>query len=95
MKQLNWGVIGAGGIARKRTIPGIVMANNAKLTAIMDVNEAVKLTKIISPKLGIPTHYGMFESNNEDPEKYTRQLENGFEMKYNIEYDIEEVLRDV
>ena len=41
MKQLNWGVIGAGGIARKRTIPGIMMAENAKLTAIMDVNESV------------------------------------------------------
>ena len=41
MKQLNWGVIGAGGIARKRTIPGIMLAENAKLTAIMDVNETV------------------------------------------------------
>ena len=41
MKQLIWGVIGAGGIARKRTIPGIMMAENAKLTAIMDVNETV------------------------------------------------------
>ena len=41
MKKLNWGVIGAGGIARKRTIPGIMLAENAQLTAIMDVNETV------------------------------------------------------
>lgn len=41
MKKLNWGVIGAGGIARKRTIPGIMLAENVQLTAIMDVNETV------------------------------------------------------
>ena len=40
-KQLKWGVIGAGGIARTRTIPGMVLADNAKLTAIMDVNESL------------------------------------------------------
>lgn len=41
MKKLKWGVIGAGGIARKRTIPGIMLAENAELTAIMDVNEVL------------------------------------------------------
>lgn len=39
MKKLGWGVIGAGGIARTRTIPGLVLAENAELKAIMDVNE--------------------------------------------------------
>lgn len=39
MKKLRWGVIGAGGIARTRTIPGIMLAENAELKAIMDVNE--------------------------------------------------------
>ena len=38
---VNWGVIGAGGIASRRTIPeGITKAKNAKLVAVMDVNES-------------------------------------------------------
>lgn len=38
-KKVGWGVIGAGGIARRRTIPeGIVPAENADLVAVMDVN---------------------------------------------------------
>lgn len=61
----------------------------------MNVDEAVKLTKIISPKVGIPTHYGMFESNTENPDKYTSVLKCGFEMKYNREYVISEVIKNV
>jgi len=39
-KKIGWGVIGACGIARRRTIPeGIVPAGNAKLVAVMDVDE--------------------------------------------------------
>lgn len=35
---VNWGVIGCGGIARRRTIPeGIVPAGNSRLHAVMDV----------------------------------------------------------
>lgn len=38
--RVGWGVIGAGGIARRRTIPeGIVPAANAGLIAVMDVNQ--------------------------------------------------------
>jgi len=45
-KEVLWGVIGSGGIARRRTIPeGIMAAKNARLTAVFDidreVNEAV------------------------------------------------------
>jgi predicted dehydrogenase len=37
----KWGVLGSGGIARRRTIPeGIVEADNAELTAVYDVNAA-------------------------------------------------------
>lgn len=61
----------------------------------MNVGEAVKLTEIIKPKVGVPTHYGMFESNTEDPEKYTSELDCGFEMEYNKEYEISEVLANV
>jgi predicted dehydrogenase len=38
-KQIKWGVIGSGGIARRRTIPeGIVQAANASLEAVYDIN---------------------------------------------------------
>ncbi len=39
-KQIKWGVIGSGGIARRRTIPeGIVQAQNASLDAVYDINK--------------------------------------------------------
>lgn len=59
----------------------------------MNVLDAVKLTKEINPRVGVPNHYGMFESNTEDPKNYTSQLENGFEMEYNKEYELSEVLK--
>ena len=61
----------------------------------MNVNEAIKLTRIINPKVGVPMHYGMFESNTENPENYTSQLDCGFKMEYNKEYKIAEVLESV
>jgi predicted dehydrogenase len=37
--KIKWGVLGSGGIARRRTIPeGIVPASNAELVAVCDVN---------------------------------------------------------
>ena len=61
----------------------------------MNVQDAVKLTRIIAPRLGVPTHYGMFESNTEDPAKYTSCLKNSFEMEYDKEYSVEEMLKNV
>ena len=41
-KKVKWGVIGSGGIARRRTIPeGILPARNAELTAVYDLNSKV------------------------------------------------------
>ena len=57
----------------------------------MTVREAVSLTNIIKPKVGIPNHWGMFASNTEDPRLYTEQIENGFIMEFNREYNLEEV----
>jgi predicted dehydrogenase len=38
-KIIKWGVIGSGGIARRRTIPeGITKAKNAKLVSVYDIN---------------------------------------------------------
>lgn len=38
MKKVKWGVIGAGGIADRRTIPGMLLAENAELVAVMEIN---------------------------------------------------------
>jgi predicted dehydrogenase len=41
-KKVKWGVIGSGGIARRRTIPeGILKADNAELTLVYDVDEQI------------------------------------------------------
>lgn len=37
--KVKWGVVGSGGIARRRTIPeGIALATNAELTAVHDID---------------------------------------------------------
>jgi len=41
-KKVNWGVIGSGGIARRRTIPeGLTPASNARLAAVYDIDSGV------------------------------------------------------
>ena len=40
MEKLRFGVIGAGGIADRRTLPGMMDAKNAELTAVMEVSAA-------------------------------------------------------
>lgn len=77
-----------------RGIDVMFICINGKL-GNMNVEDAVRLTKTISPRVGVPTHYGMFESNTEDPQKYVSKLSCGFEMKYDTEYSIKEVLNNV
>lgn len=36
--KVKWGVIGAGGIADRRTIPGMLLASNAELVSVMEIN---------------------------------------------------------
>jgi len=38
MNKVRWGVIGAGGIADRRTLPGMMLASNARLVAVMEVD---------------------------------------------------------
>jgi len=38
MSKVKWGVIGCGGIADRRTIPGMMLAKNAELVAVMDAS---------------------------------------------------------
>lgn len=49
---MKWCVIGAGGIADRRTIPAILADRGSKLLAVMDKNE--QTAKIIGKKYGVP-----------------------------------------
>ena len=57
----------------------------------MNVEEAVKLTGEIGAKVGVPTHYGMFAENTEDPRKYTSRVKPSFEMTAGVTYEITEL----
>lgn len=61
----------------------------------MNVEEAVEITKSIGPRVAVPSHYGMFMSNTEDPKRFTDRLECGFEMKFDTVYNVLEVISDV
>lgn len=52
----------------------------------MDVNDAIKLSNEIAPTTAVPNHYGMFESNTEDPTHFTAL--NSFIMEFNKEYEV-------
>jgi len=44
--KIKWGVIGCGGIAMRRTIPGMMLSQNSELVAVMDTNpDAAKKVK--------------------------------------------------
>ena len=38
-RKLKVGIIGCGGIADRRTLPGMMLAENAELVAVMEVNQ--------------------------------------------------------
>lgn len=66
MKKVKWGVIGAGGIADRRTIPGMMLAKNAELTAVMEVNE--ELAEKLRAKYGAKRAYTDYKALLADPE---------------------------
>lgn len=55
----------------------------------MNVLEAIRLTEKINPKVAIPNHYDMFESNSENPDNF--MVKQKFVMEFNKEYDIEDI----
>ena len=61
----------------------------------MNVKEAIRLTERVAPRVGVPMHYGMFESNTEDPKNYTAYIPHGFEMELGRETSIKEILKHV
>ena len=58
--KVKWGVIGAGGIADRRTIPGLLLAKNAELAAVMEVN--MELAEILRAKYGAKKAYDNIDS---------------------------------
>lgn len=52
----------------------------------MNVNEALVTAQKIGAPVNVPNHYDMFESNSEDPEKFTKHIYGGFIMEFNTEY---------
>ena len=79
---------------KSESIDVMFICINGKL-GNMNADEAVRLTEILQPRIAIPSHYGMFESNTEDPQKYLSRVACGFEMKYNKEYSVKEILENV
>ncbi len=66
MNKLNWGVIGCGGIARIRTIPGMLLAANAECIAVMDRNP--QSVADIQAQFGIVRGYHTLEDFLADPD---------------------------
>ncbi len=66
MEKLRWGVIGAGGIADRRTIPGMLLAKNAELTAVMDID--AEMVERLRVKYNAKRGYTSEEELLNDPE---------------------------
>ena len=66
MRKVRWGVIGAGGIADRRTIPGLMLCENAELVAVMEIN--ADLAEKWRVKWGCPKAYDRMEDLLADPE---------------------------
>ncbi len=79
---------------KDRKIDVMIICINGRL-GNMNAEDAARLTKILSPKVAIPTHYGMFESNTENPEVYTSKIDCGYILDYNRAYAVKEILGNV
>src|SRR6187402_2541903 len=63
-RKINFGVIGAGGIARRKTIPGLLRARNCRLVAVMNPSQADK----IAAEFGVKRAYTRDTDLLADPE---------------------------
>ena len=66
MCKVKWGVIGAGGIADRRTIPGLLLAENAELVAVMDTD--MEMTEVLAKKHGASKAYDCVDELLKNPE---------------------------
>ena len=53
----------------------------------MNVDEALTIAKKIGAKTNIPNHYDMFASNSENPHLFADNIDGGFIMEFNEEYE--------
>lgn len=65
-KKVKWGIIAAGGIARRRTLPAMHLVENAEVIAIMDSNTA--LLEDIAKEYNIPHCYDTVDALLENQE---------------------------
>jgi predicted dehydrogenase len=65
MNTIAWGVIGAGGIADRRTLPGMMLAKNASLAAVMEIDKS--LAEALRKKYNAPKAYTSVEELLADP----------------------------
>lgn len=66
MDKIRWGVIGAGGIADRRTIPGMLLCEEAELVAVMEIN--MELAEKCRAKWGCKRAYDDEAALLADPE---------------------------
>lgn len=66
MDKIRWGVIGAGGIADRRTLPGMMDCAEAELIAVMEINP--ELAESLRKKYGAKRAYVSDEALLQDPE---------------------------
>ena len=66
MKKVRWGVIGAGGIADRRTLPGMMQAKNAELVSVMEIDAG--FSEQLRVKYGAKRAYTTAQQLVEDPE---------------------------
>ena len=59
MNKLKWGIIGCGGIADRRTLPGMMLATNAEPYAVMDAN--IDVASKVKEKYGAKYAFDKFE----------------------------------
>lgn len=66
MKKLHFGIIGAGGIADRRTLPAMLLAENAEITAVMEI--APDMSEALRKKYGAKRAYTDAAALLDDPE---------------------------
>ena len=66
MRKVKWGIIGCGGIANRRTLPGMMLANNAEPVAVMDAN--LQVAEQVREKYGAKYAFDNYEELLKLPE---------------------------